>query len=209
MVDIQTKINESSRDFINIGWPAIAHRVGGGEIMPSEGVATDEFVKQLDTLGGVDAWQVLSNKMGIRGIASRVQWCYPDHPGWSERGVFPWNTFTIRWSLRNGGATEIDKRLYAIDHPKLGLILPALTIQTYIWERGGSGRLASVAAVRTRDLFITARDYSHEWHESLAPGGNKFRAVKWSALQKRYAIDVVVEDVPEQGVLFAAGVLNA
>ena len=69
-------LSNSASDFVNIVWPSIssAEGIGGGQIIPVEAVSSNEFASELDVLAGVDAWQIVENNKGVRGIASRVQW---------------------------------------------------------------------------------------------------------------------------------------
>lgn len=165
---VRTAMKASSQDFVNIVWPIIADRLGGGSIIPIEVVTESDFAKELDMLGGIDAWHVMGDRNGIRGIASRVQW-----------GV-DYRTFTVRWKLASGNKTEWDKRMYAIAHPELGLITPAVTVQAYIDKRGGS--LLSAGIVRTTDLFKAAAEIDDKWKTRSAPDGNRFRYINWSTL---------------------------
>ena len=90
--------------------------LGGGDLVPVEAVTATAFALELDALAGVDAWQVLTD-VGMRPLGSRVQ------AGWDYR------TFSIRYSLRSGHLTEIDKRITAI---RRGLLYPSITVQAYL-----------------------------------------------------------------------------
>jgi hypothetical protein len=132
-------MRQSNEDFVRVVWPAIGDRIGGGTIVPVETVVEHQFAKDLDILAGVDVWQKLDGDLGMRGIASRVQW-----------GHSVYRTFTIRRSLPSGHDTEYQKRRYAIDG-KRGLLYPHVTIQAYLDSKGGD--LMAVAACRTSDLI--------------------------------------------------------
>lgn len=79
-------LGQSASDFVNIVWPVVKGLplIGGGQLQPVEASSDAEFAKTLDMLAGIDAWQVLSSPMAMRGLASRVQW------GQAH------NTFTVR-----------------------------------------------------------------------------------------------------------------
>lgn len=137
---------DTAYDFQRVVWPAIARACGGGTFKPVEGYADEQLQEDLDILAGIDGLQILPDRAGLRGIASRIQW--------TDRN---WGTFTIRETRGTGAKTELEKRLYAIRHPERGLILPHLTVQAYITKRR-VGQLVSVAVTRTTDLIPYAND---------------------------------------------------
>ena len=108
----------------------------------------------------------------MRGLAIRIQWGEP------------WNTFTVRYDRGSGNPTEYQKRLRAIEHSQQGWLLPAITIQAYLSERGG-GELLSVAAITTKDLITFIKDlddkepYMRETHDNTA-----FLYVPWDELDE-------------------------
>lgn len=168
---IKTSMAKSSRDFVEVVWPQIRRHLGGGRIIPVETVTDSAFAKELDVFGGVDMWQILEH--GMRGIASRVQW---RNPNW--HGDYPFDTYTIRWTLYSGWPTERHKRIYALEHPEYGLVFPAVTIQAYLEQHGGP--LLSAGIVYTRDLYEAVQQ--GEWQDRVAPDGNLFRIVPWARL---------------------------
>ncbi|HEY1136542.1 MAG TPA: hypothetical protein VGE64_03535 [Xanthomonadaceae bacterium] len=141
---IRVSLSRSADSFCRLVWPSIRSdpRVGGGSITPVEGVTNAGFSNELDQLAGIDAWQIMGNKLGVRGIASRVQY-----------GA-DYANFTIRYGRSSGIETEYAKRLYAIRHPDLGLLMPHLTIQAFLDESGE--RLLSVAVMKTSELILQA-----------------------------------------------------
>ena len=143
--DVVRDLSASAFDFTRVVWPALAPKLGGGEIVPIEAVSHAGFNKELDTLAGIDAWLIRRGKASICGVASRVQWGRA------------WNTFTIRISRPSGASTEYEKRLRAIDNRDHGFLYPHYTIQGYIEDPKGEGELLSACAVRTLDLFTMAR----------------------------------------------------
>ena len=139
-----------------------------------ESVTTDGFKKDLDTLAGIDAWQVIREHSAIRGIASRIQ-----------PVTTPYNTFTIRYRCRSGAETEYAKRLRAIEKAERGWLFPHLTVHAYI--NIARDRVLSVGVVSTRQLFL----YAQQWLESERAyikvntmDGNLFIVVPWQALQR-------------------------
>lgn len=127
----------SERAFRELVWPAISDMCGGGSLRSFERAGSD-----LDTRGGIDAYQVFST--GIRSMAQRTQ-RLDDY----EKP----RTFTVRKSLARGGATEWEKRLDALDK---GHDLPSITIQAYVlWE---TRRFVRAGIVHTRPFYQWARD---------------------------------------------------
>jgi hypothetical protein len=169
---IRVDLSDSTYDFLRAVWSDISPVCGGGEFSPVEGNANEELQVQLDTLAGIDGVQILPNKIGMRGIASRIQW-----------GPIDWGTFTIRAIRGSGARTELEKRLYAIEHPEEGLLLPHLTVQAYISERR-TGHLLSAAVAYTRELI----PYAHAmkkgvwWQQVKQDDGsiNRFLVVRWT-----------------------------
>lgn len=133
-------LSDSAADFTRVVWPVIKEHCGGGTFVPVESASTSGFDSNLDIQAGIDAWQV-HQELGIRGIASRVQW-----------GDKAWNTFTVRKSRASGVKTEYEKRLAAITGSG-GWLYPHLTVQAYVSKRGGTGRLLSVGVIETAELF--------------------------------------------------------
>lgn len=138
---LQQNLSDSASDFKNIVWPHIANHpdIGGGELRSVEAVSKNNFADELDVLAGIDAWQIVANRRGMRGIASRIQW-----------GT-DYQSFTVRHTKSNGAETEYAKRIYAINNPSEGLVYPHLTVQAFLDSRGG--QLLSVAAIPTLALF--------------------------------------------------------
>lgn len=56
---------------MRVVWPVVRERIGGGELFTVEGHVGDLMRKHLDTLAGIDGWQVM-NDHGMRGLASRI-----------------------------------------------------------------------------------------------------------------------------------------
>ena len=151
MNDIKTIISESAKDFENVVWPVIRDSLGGGRIVPVETVTDTIFAKEIDTLAGIDAWHILDNEMGMRGIASRVQWKRKEGIYAHGFGKIGYCTFTIRWETANGGKTEIHKRSYAIMSEPGEVLYPMWTVQAYLTEP--EGEYLSGAIIHTEELI--------------------------------------------------------
>lgn len=136
--DIIKDLSDSAQNFKDIVWPAVNEWLGGGELIPVESVTNNSFTNLLDILAGIDAWQV-KNDLGIRGIASRIQW-----------GAH-YESFTIRKKRTTGAKTELDKRLKVLTRAG-DWLFPYWTIQAYITKRK-DGELLYACATKTKDLF--------------------------------------------------------
>ena len=163
--EIKRVISNSADDFFNIVFPNIQSMLGGGVIVPVETVTDKYFTEELDTLAGIDAWQIENNRQGLRGIASRVQW-----------GERAWNTFTIRKKTIGGGRTEYEKRLFAIQHEREGYIYPSITIQAYLDIL--HGKLLSAGIIHTTDLFELL-EAGHYQTRINPKDGNEFVFIDW------------------------------
>ncbi len=123
--------------------------------------------------------ELLDNEKAIRGIASRIQWY---NPNWKSCEDYPYNTFTIRIGLSNGGDTELQKRSFAIRNPHLGLLFPAITIQAYLDEH--QGNLLSWCVIKTVKLYDFIEN--HGWdHTMFVAGGNTMGIIKWIDIEKK------------------------
>ncbi|WP_157768701.1 hypothetical protein [Paracidovorax avenae] len=140
--NITSALSDSASDFIEIVWPAISPHIGGGRLLPVEAVSPEDFASELDLMAGIDAWQIVKNNQGMRGIASRVQW------------GSNYQSFSIRYSTPTGAETEYQKRLRAIKNPNEGYLSPHMTIQAFLDSK--KGELLAVAAIPTRHLIEQA-----------------------------------------------------
>lgn len=188
-IDVEMALTKSAEAFRDTVWPAISDELGGGSLLPVETVRDAEFATTLDTLAGVDAWQLVTS-VGMRPLASRVQ------SGWGRM-----DTFTVRWSTRFGGRTEIDKRIDAI---RDGFLYPAITVQAYLtcplldkckcssWQHHD---LLSAAWIDTVALYEFVSSWRRTYGDDddlwktrdgarVVDGhdGNKFLAIRWDRL---------------------------
>lgn len=188
--EIGRTMRRSARDFAEIAWPLISETCGGGELRTIEAHTTVELAKELDMLGGIDAWQVAGGGY-IRGIASRVQWV----PSVADS----FDTFTIRRSTAHGNATEWQKRRAAVRGDVLAAY-PQLTVQAYVTcPNGGNagqhttcgvqdhGPACKVAVVRTRHLIeYMDRNIERLERSQVRPSGTgeTFYYVRWRELPR-------------------------
>jgi hypothetical protein len=170
---IGAAITDSSQDFADHVWPHIAHMMGGGTFVPVETVMQSQVAEDLDMIAGIDLLHYPESG-GIRGVASRVQYC---DPAWT--GKYPWDTFTIRRTRPTQRMTEWDKRLRAVESGG-ALLYPYLTVQAYLMDRG-VGPLVSAAVVRTADLITYVRDNGADVR--TVKGGTTMFVIPWIHLE--------------------------
>ena len=144
---VRRDLSDSSADFERLVWPAVREWCGGGDIELVEASSDQRMARRFDQLAGIDAWQMTGYDGLMRGIASRVQW-----------GT-AWDSFTMRVRRPNGVPTEVEKRIRAVLDVEARWLSPALTIQAYVSERGGNGRLCHVLVARTTDLYRFAMEH--------------------------------------------------
>ncbi len=159
---------------MRVVWPVVRERIGGGRLLTVEGHADDLMRKHLDTLAGIDGWQVM-NDHGMRGLASRIQYLSPNDTVWESH--------TVRSKRDSGAKTELEKRMEAIQHPENGLLYPHLTIQAYLEKPRREGGLICLGIIRTTDLF----DYLSKHQHVIQPRRTtnaEFYPVFWDKLRK-------------------------
>lgn len=188
--EITRILKRSSKHFIDHVWPVVGEVIGGGKIIPVEGVTDIGFAKSLDMIAGIDAWQIFENENNLkcmRGIASRVQWYRKE---WDKS--YPFNTFTIRYSLASGSATEYDKRVYAINNKNDYILFPAVTIQSYLGESGLP--IFSIGIIFTKELIKAATE--HIWPEIPVEYGNTMLKLSWDKLIQ-FNYNIYIHEPPE------------
>lgn len=165
----KSDLSWSSRAFLEFAWPAVEKHCGGGRLEMVESTSAEGFVRDLDVLAGVDAWQLLDDRGYMRGVASRMQ------------AGADYRTFSIRRTRRSGTRTEFAKRLEAIKAAAHGALYPALTVQGYVATRD-QGPLLSVAVCRTADLYLYIE--ANEPRIPVKPTNNAtFFCPTWKSLQ--------------------------
>ncbi len=195
-------LRRSARLFTEIVWPALGPMIGGGKYVSLESKGANGLRYILDTVAGVDGFQVQEEQKLVRGIASRVQRVYET----------PYNTFTIRYHRANGADTEWIKRLRALNGAFNEWLIPTLTVQAYIAR--DNNRLLSAAAVPTKDLYGYAVKWLEKgridrlytwanWHDK-----NQFLVIPWKGLE---AEGIPLKRWPDVGALSKAtsGAQNA
>ncbi len=123
-----------------------------------------EIVRLLDVVSGID--YIAENEHGLRGIATRVQWC--DNP---------YNTFTIRSERHTGNGTELEKRLYQIEN---GYLYPSLTLQAYFDNRK-ENNLLSIGVIKTKDLYRIYQESPLLFRTNYSD--NQFKFIHWDNLE--------------------------
>ena len=175
---VASDLRKSARLFVDVVWPAISPLLGGGDFVSLESENAAGLKFSLDTLAGIDGFQVQRRDNFVRGIATRVQ-CVKSHDE-------AYNTFTIRYSRANGAETEWVKRVRAITAEYTPLAYPELTVQAYVHR--DTDELISAAIVPTRALYLYALRWQDQearnrlftwqnWHDK-----NQFLVIPWSGL---------------------------
>lgn len=174
--DVQRDMSKGTKAFVEIVWPKIAPILGDGNAyMPVEGGASDELAHYLDTIAGIDGFQIREDRLFIRGIATRVQWIRNPFP--------PFNTFTVRARRPSGNPTEREKRLCAIQFRDHGPLFPDLTIQAYLREE--TDELLSAGIVKTVDLYACVQKHPSGVFKRAGNGGEEFEVYAFDYLQSR------------------------
>lgn len=188
-LDVSRDLSDSAHDFLRVVWPAISPWCRGGELKPVEAIAPAQFERQLDTLAGIDAWQIIDDA-GIRGICSRVQWM----PKKADGTYDFYKTFTVRKRRTNGVSTEWEKRTLALANKEAGFIRPALIVHAYVQMPRRMGELIYVCMCRADDLFSLAKDEMEgaAWYpQRNGQDGNEFAVFRVDWLRR---LDVKVRD---------------
>ena len=121
-MSFENDLTDSSKAFLQLVWPVMKSRLGGGDVIPVESVTDRSMAQMLDQYSGIDAWHVTGNKQ-MRGISSRVQF-----------GPKNWDSFTVRYARDSGAATEYEKRKRDIESAG-GYLYPQITVQAYVSDR--------------------------------------------------------------------------
>ena len=143
--EVARDLSESAKAFQFCIWPELSSFFGG-EAVHVESVSANGFDKQLDTLAGIDAWNVHPARGHIFGLASRAQ----PSPCPLSIPSFPANTFTIRMQRDTGSLTEYAKRIDAIS---AGALFPTWTVHGYYFKKKGAYRFLSAMACKTLPLY--------------------------------------------------------
>lgn len=136
--DWEADLDDSREAFIDLVAPKVEEWIGG-EVINIESVTESSVADKLDTLAGVDVWDIQEGD-GVRGLASRVQF-----------GT-AWDSFTIRKArssqIGTDYETEFEKRRRQINND---YVYPHHTVQAYVDK--SNWRLKSAAKVNTKALI--------------------------------------------------------
>lgn len=182
--DVRLAIDNSARVLREVVWPVISERIGGGRLISVETVTSAGFAREIDTLAGVDAWQVIDGR-GMRGLASRVQ----AGPAALNEDGEPWNTFSVRYRLPSGRPTEYHKRRAEIEGARLGWLRPHLTCQAYVTDWLSPQMLAAAVAM-TEDIILAIDDEAPGVTSKFVKdkrGRIEIKIVPWWSLRRRGA----------------------
>lgn len=135
-----------------------------GQIINIE-LSNNEVLAWLDSYAGIDA--VRKDDNGIQGIAWRAQFQNKK-----------WNTFTIRAERETGAATELEKRIEAINN---GYFYPTWTIQAY-FDNPEDLNLLSMAVINTKGLYRLLLTNKELFSERKS--NNRFYFIEWNKVPK-------------------------
>lgn len=140
-----------------------------GSIIPVE-FQSGDVAKLLDQQAGID--YLVHGSSGVVGVALRSQFI--------KVGNNPFNTFSVRYRLKNQHETEFEKRHRAI---KQGNMFPTWTIQSYF---DTSGMFLSAARILTQDLYQYIDEVGNYAADSYVnpQDGNQFLACRWSHIKR-------------------------
>lgn len=174
---VEDDAGNSFNAFVDLVAPVI-EKWTGGEVANIEDVTDKGVANKLDTVAGVDAWDIKTDT-GIRGVASR---CQP---------IGPFDTFTVRYKRSSGAETEFQKRKRQINN---NYLYPHWTVQAYYDDN--DWRLESAAMAKTQEIikFIehgSVGDESTWYSDGFGEGDYWEKGVKDrdGTLQKFYCID--------------------
>jgi hypothetical protein len=167
---IERRIAQSRSDTVNLVWPILAPQIGGGDLLQVEGFAhLHPVLKFLDAMAGIDHI-IFQDSVGI-GLASRIQ----------NGDAFDYDTWTVRYELHNGRATEYARHLKQLS--TRGAIKPLYWCQAYISTKP-QRRVLRLAVAYAADVIGAVGDESLGW---LCPpngaDGNRFWAISWKAFR--------------------------
>ncbi len=164
--DVARDMTRSQSSFVDLVWPCIGPRIGGGRVISMENSQDNELRTLFDVGSGIDAWQV-STEGGMYGIASRVQPYGRD-----------WSTFTVRRTRASGSKTEWEKLKDAC-YSRDGRVFPQWFVQAYTSKDRTT--LLSCAAVRTVELVSHIDFFCRDEYDVKRNGsdGNEFWVAGW------------------------------
>jgi hypothetical protein len=146
--DIEARLGRSADVFRSVVWPFVHPILGAGRMSSVEGVANDDFRRQMDFCG-ID-YLFAPSDGDVFGIAQRTQ-----------IGSTAWDTFTMSPS----GFNRLDE---AFRSPA-GRILPAVTVHAYVRATSrDSHELVSVGMIKTFDLI----DYGRSHQDAIKKGAS-------------------------------------
>lgn len=193
--------SQSAGDFQTIVWPYIASdkRIGGGQLRMAEALGKEETMGKEKPLGkenssegnmlaALDEWHVIGNRLGLRSVASKIQWRIDRR------------CFFIGYSSAYGNESEYSQRRLAIKNPDLGLTYPQLTVQAFLDEHDGC--LLSVAAIPTQYLIAEAErlmlwkkledDADSRYGQKSMGDGQSYLYLSWRYLQRSQVASHIV-----------------
>ena len=167
--DVKVDMDDSSHFLKTLVLPVLqehCQEFQGRDIGVVEG-SESKWHKHLDSIAGIDAYQY--TRYWMRGIASRIQY-----------GV-DFKTFTIRTRRPTENKTELEKRLFSLQHKEAGLFYPYWTVQAFIDKTEAT--LLSVGVAKTEELYtyVNVSEINGRLFKRIkaGSGGQEFLYVDW------------------------------
>ena len=163
---VEERIEQSRRDFERVVWPAIGDLIGGGELLPVEGLP-DALARQLDQ-AGIDYYQIRGEgAQHPTALCSRVQY----HPN-----VYP--SFTVR--MVRGTRSPRTELLRLLRAHNLGQ-LSGWFCQAYLDWPGGPLLHAGVVPTDQLTAFVDAAGIDDV--RTNSEDGSLFAVIWWNILR--------------------------
>lgn len=168
--DVETQIATSSQEMRDVVWPVIEEQLGGGTLIPQEGLHS-HLCSAFDSDAGIDHFQHNAADGFMRGLATRVQhfpYCY--------------RSFTIRLSTVRGGVTEYEKLMC---RSRRGALTSDVTIQGYTNQ--DEGVLVGALWIKTAALcryLLQLNQRGEEPERIQGSDGNSFYVVWLEDLER-------------------------
>jgi hypothetical protein len=180
MNDAERRIAKSRSRTVNLVWPIIGPKLGGGDLIQIEGFAQlHPALKFLDCFAGIDHL-IYQSGVGI-GLASRVQ----------NGDDFDYQTWTVRNGSHNGSSnTEYARHLKQLS--TRGAIKPQYWCQAYVSPR--QNKLLRAAIANTADIIAAVGDESIGFQQKNSFDGNPFWAISWKGFRDTGAWAWIYDD---------------
>lgn len=141
---IEARIGQSALEFSELIWPLIEPKFGPGRLEAVEGPDRERVARVVDQCFGIDYFFIPT--VGVPfGIGQRVST--------TDISGTPWDNFTM------SAATYAQWREHV---GKVGFLLPAILVQSFVTRFTNSTHVDSVGVVRAADLLRYAKEHPRQ-----------------------------------------------